>query len=71
MELFPLNQKGKLHFPLQKDIVGFQNSLGILDGHSWFSSIPLSFQLEIITAFWTMVYLVVQQFKVNLSTNGD
>lgn len=56
---------------MKKDDTGFQNSLGILDGHSWFSSIPLNFQLEIITAFWTMIYLIVLQFKVNLSMNGD
>lgn len=36
---------------MKKEDMGFQNSSGILDGYSWFSSIPFNFQLEIITGF--------------------
>lgn len=51
MESFSFNQKRKLQkyqVDLRKDNMGFQNLLSMLNGHSWFGSIPLNFQLEIV-----------------------
>lgn len=51
MESFSFNQKRKLQkyqVDLKKDNMGFQNLLSMLNGHSWFGSIPLNFQLEIV-----------------------